>query len=105
MMMEWMMMSIVYALMLLNEYIGVDDDEVDDEYCLRVDAINEYGVDDDSMTSIVYALMLLMNTLEWMMMKLMTSIVQALMLLMNTSEWMMMKLMTSICLRVDSINE
>ena len=24
----------------INEY-GVDDDEVDDEYCLRVDAINE----------------------------------------------------------------
>ena len=32
----------------INEYIGVDDDEVDDEYCSRVDAINEYiGVDDD----------------------------------------------------------
>ena len=31
----------------INEYIGVDDDEVDDEYCSRVDSINEYGVDDD----------------------------------------------------------
>ena len=77
----------------INEYIGVDDDEVDG----RV---------------LFHALMLLMNTLEWMMMKLMTSIVSgadsineyigvdddevdgrvlfhALMLLMNTLEWMM----------------
>ena len=43
----------------INEYIGVDDDEVDDEYCFS-------------------RCLLLMNTLEGMMMKLMTSIVLAL---------------------------
>ena len=42
-----LMTSIVHALMLLMN-TGVDDDEVDDEYCSRVVAINEYiGVDDD----------------------------------------------------------
>ena len=38
-------------------------------------------------------------------MKLMTSIVHALILVMNTLESMMMKLMTSIVSRVDAINE
>ena len=37
-----LMTSIVLALIAINEYIGVDDDEVDDEYCSRVDSINEY---------------------------------------------------------------
>ena len=43
-----LMTSISSRVDAINEYIGVDDDEVDDVYCSCVDAINGYiGVDDD----------------------------------------------------------